>query len=481
MIEREQTVAGRNTNSNATMGVLSDGEVLLADVVQGRRVLRSIPLSTTGSQAERLLEQLWQSGLNTVWVMPGSKLSRLLTCGWFEQVGAHWVVVVHPDQHERPLSVLIWPRGAQRDGRRLTLVFPEYAGWNWTLSDAMSLLATVTYLDQALASPVRPVGPVVDAPDLVAHQLLADLTPAQPSASPVDLSRLTGADGPLSSIMEGAGEIAWMRPLTWVEERQKYLHKYTHFSPQLEACKTVQLGVGAPQHSANGQACDGLRPGLWRVSIEAAGSVFDGKRLPKCAEGNDRNNEGWLCTPQVKCCREIGYRVQVKEGYYWPQAQDLLKRWATTLGLAGERLHTRPHVYRHVQARNNVSRSIKLLASLSLSILAQERTAGGWARPDWQAHIASSSRAHLFTHLSRLVRQGVMPVLIYSDAFWVVSNDPNPLTAVPALVQARQWRGYSVGYEAPLPLSDKVRAMLRQAKHAGQAAQALDGLASETS
>jgi hypothetical protein len=470
MIERDRKVAIPVINASATVGVLAEGEVLLADVVQGRRVPRSIPLSSTGNQTDRLLEQLWQSGLSTLWVMPGSNIARALTCAWFERAGPHWVVVAHPDQQEpaRPLSVLLWPRGGgQREARRLTLVFPEHAGWNWKLSDAMSLLATVTYMDQALARPV------VDAPDLVAHQLLADLTLAQPASAPLDLYTLTGSNGAQLPMMGNASEVAWTRPLTWVEERQKYLHKYTHFSPYIEACKTVQLGMGTPHYSANGQACDGLRPGIWRANIEPAGSVFDGKQLPKCADGE------WLCTPQIKCCREIGYRVQVKEGYYWPRSQDALKRWATTLWLAGERLHTRPHIYRHMQARDNVSRSIRLLARLSLAIIEQDRATGGWARPDWQAQIASSSRAHLFTHLSRLVRQGTMPVLVYGDSFWVVSNDPNPLKAVPTLVQSRQWRGYSVGYEAPLPLSDNVRAILRRAEYAGQAASALDALAEE--
>src|SRR5579884_10587 len=469
MIERDKKGAVTSTNASATVGVLAEGEVLLADVVQGRRVPRSIPLSSTGSHTDRLLEQLWQSGPSTLWVMPGSNMARALTCAWFEQAGSHWVVVVHPDRQEpaRPLSVLLWPRGGQREARRLTLVFPEHSGWEWTLSDPMSLLATVTYLDQALARPV------VDAPDLVAHQLLADLTLAPPA--PLHLSPPVGSDGAQLPMMGSAGEVAWMRLLTWVEERQKYLHKYTHFSPYIEACKTVQLGVGAAQYSANGQACDGLRPGIWRVSVEPAGSVFDGKWLPKCAEGE------WLCTPQIKCCREIGYRVQVKEGYYWPRSQDALRRWATTLWLAGEHLHTRPHIYRHVQARTNVSRTIRRLARLSLAIIEQDRATGGWTRPDWQAEIASSSRAHLFTHLSRLVRQGTMPVLVYGDSFWVVSNDPNPLKAVPTLVQSRQWRGYSVGYEVPLPLSDRVRGILRRAEDAEQAASALDALAGEAS
>jgi hypothetical protein len=468
MIDRENKAAIRNTS--ATSGVLTESEVLLADVVQGKRVLRSIPLSSTGSQPDRLLEQLWQTGLNTIWVMPATTLSRTLTSGWFEQAGSHWVVVVHPDQREpaRPLSVLIWPKGGgQREARRLTVVFPEHAGWDWTLTDAMSLLATVTYLDQTLARPI------IDSPDLVAHQLLADLTLEQPTSPSMDFSTLTSSDGTALPMMESARDVTWMRSLSWVEERQKYLHKYTHLSPYLEACKTVQLGVGMPQYSANGQACDGSRPGIWRVSIEPAGSVFDGKRLPKCFDGE------WMCTPQVRCCREIGYRVQVKEGYYWPQSQDLLKRWASTLWLAGERLNTRPQVYRHVQARNNVSRTIKLLTQLSVAIIAQDRTAGGWARPDWWAQIVACSRANLFTHLSRFVREDVMPVLVDRDAFWVVSNDPNPLTAVPGLVNAQRWKGYTVGYQAPLPLSDKVREVLRKTELADQAANALDGLAGE--
>jgi len=72
-----------------------------------------------------------------------------------------------------------------------------------------------------------------------------------------------------------------------------------------------------------------------------------------------------------------------------------------------------------------------------------------------------------------------MPVLVDGDAFWVVSNDPNPLTAVPGLVTAPRWRGYTLGYEVPLPLSREVRDIFRTAEHSNQMATALDILASE--
>ncbi len=461
-------------NPHKTIGALTDTEVLLVDVVQGKRVLRSILLPSDVSELSRLLEHVWRAGLTEIWVMPATTLSRTVTCAWFEQANNHWVVIVHPDARDptRPISALLWPKGSgQREEHRLAFVFPEHAGWDWVLPDARSLLATVTYLDQTLARSVA------DAPDLVAHRMLTDLTFDQSTSwlqsSSVDPHILLSSDGMQIPMKETTHDLLWMRPLTLVEQRQRYLHKYTHLSRRLEACIAVQLGAGVPQYSSNGRACDDIRPGIWRVSAERVGSLFDGKRLPSCLDGE------WMSTPQVKCCRDIGYQVYVREGYYWPQSHELLKQWATTLWQAGEHLCTHPQLYRHVQGRVNTSHTIKLLAQLGVSILAQEKTVGGWSRLDWWAQIIGRSRAILFAHLVGLARKGTMPVLVDGDALWVVSNDPNPLTAVPGLVTARRWRGYTVDYEVPLPLSTEVREAFRTAEHATQLVTVLDSLAGE--
>jgi hypothetical protein len=71
-----------------------------------------------------------------------------------------------------------------------------------------------------------------------------------------------------------------------------------------------------------------------------------------------------------------------------------------------------------------------------------------------------------------------MPVLIDRDAFWVVSDDPNPLTAVPGLTVPK-WRGYSVGYEVPLLLTSELKEAFRTTEHASQLAVMLDALAGE--
>ncbi len=318
---------------------------------------------------------------------------------------------------------------------------------------------------------------MADAPELVASQLLTELTADQLTTSlrvsQGALSHLPTSDSMFLPILQSPREFTWKRPLTLAEQRQRYLHNYTHLSLVLEAAMDVALGVGVPQHSPTGRAYDGHRPGLWRVEVEPAGSLFDGRRLPSCLEGE------WMSTPQVQCCRNISYQIHLREGYAWSEAHPVLQRWATTLWQAAERLHTRPQLFRHGQARANASSTITMLAELGVAVLAQVQAAGGWERPGWWASLVGGSRAALFAHLVRLVSKGTMPALVAHDALWVVSNDPDPLTAVPGLVTARPWQGYSVGYVDPLPLSGEVQATFRTTDDASHLAQMLDTLARE--
>lgn len=459
-----------------TIGALNDTEVLLVDAIQGKRALRSIPLPPNVSELEGLLEVLWQIGLTSAWVMPGTTLSHIATCVWFEQANLHWVVITHPALNEptRPISVSLWPKGSsQWEARRLTFIFPEYAGWDWVLSNVKSLLATVTYLEQVLARPV------IDSPDIITHQLLADLaldqSPSRISTSPENLDTTRSGVEASIAMMESARDIKWMRPLTLAEHRQRYLHKYIHISPYLEACIVVRLGEGMPEYSSKGRGYDGLRPGIWRTHIERVGSIFDDKHLPSCVDGQ------WMSTPQVKCCQDIGYHIYVQEGYYWPQSHELLKRWAMTLWHAAQGIHTHPQSYGHAQAKANVIRTIKQLVQLGVTIIAKNQNAGGRGRRDWWIQIIGQSKAILFTHLASLARKGTMPVLVAQDAIWVVSDDPNPVSAVPGLVPAHGWRGYTIGYDAPLPLSSEVKSTFRAGDHPDQVARTLDALAGEVS
>ena len=482
-LEQEETSLSRGETSSMNraamsslrtpqipIGVLTDNELLLGGIVGGKRVLQSRLLPLETHELSDLLEYLWQQEVTSVWVLPGSQLSERVTSDWLKQVNSRWTALVHPapTTPDRPACALFFPRGQQR---RLTLAFPEHAGWDWKLSDALSLLATVTYLDQVLAQHM------VESPQMSAQQLLTSLTMkeslTQLRTSPVNLWSLPDREGRPIPFLEGATGMVWMRALTLQEQRQRYLHKYTFASRALRACLDVQLGAGTPQLSPNGRACDGIHPGIWRVHLDRAGSLFDGKMLPGCLD------QQWVSTPQVTCCRTIGYEVQVQEGYSWPESHQVLKPWATFLWQAIERIQSQPHHFRHAHARANASESIKQLADHAIALLCKPEEEGGWSRPDWWVQILGRKSALLFADLVPLVRRGTMPVLVHGDAFWTVSADHNPLTAVPGLLSNQRWNGYTPGYDVPLFLSKEVQALFRGREPVDQVVSQLDNLAGE--
>ncbi|MDQ6659538.1 MAG: hypothetical protein M3Z24_01070, partial [Chloroflexota bacterium] len=179
MHTRELLLANRQPQT--TIGVLTERELLLHDIfADGKRTLRSLLLPLDAAEPGELLAFLWQAELNMVWVMPTTRWSQTMTDTWFRSVESQWTVIVRSASQEpdRPLSVLLWPKGNSRPtARQLVLAFPEQARWGWQLADATSLLATVTYLERVLARSVS------DGPELLAHQLLTDLT-ANSSSTP---------------------------------------------------------------------------------------------------------------------------------------------------------------------------------------------------------------------------------------------------------------------------------------------------------
>ena len=139
----------------------------------------------------------------------------------------------------------------------------------------------------------------------------------------------------------------------------------------------------------------------------------------------------------------------------------------------------RPQLYRHALGRANALHSITRLAELGISSLAGAQPALGWSRPDWWVQVVGLGRALLFAQLVDLVRKGTMPVLVEGNAFWVISDEAHPPSAVPGLLTDQPWRGYSAGYGAPLLLTREVRDAFQRAQHAGEVALALDILAGE--
>src|SRR5713226_811521 len=68
------------------MGVLTDRELLLVDLVQGKRVLHARVLPREADALGGLLDYLWQEAVSSVWVLPSTRLSQRVTCAELEQL-----------------------------------------------------------------------------------------------------------------------------------------------------------------------------------------------------------------------------------------------------------------------------------------------------------------------------------------------------------------------------------------------------------
>src|SRR5947209_9063573 len=137
----------------ALLGVLSDTQLLLVGRQEGKRAVQSLPLSTEGPDFPALVQQAVRAGLSRVWVLPGTRVSHELNSAFLEQASRVWEVEVSasPLDPTHPIFASIYrklPIG--RQGPVLSLLFPEYGRWGWQLPDALTLLATITYLEQVL-------------------------------------------------------------------------------------------------------------------------------------------------------------------------------------------------------------------------------------------------------------------------------------------------------------------------------------------
>src|SRR2546421_3385377 len=212
-------------NPNTISGVLTDTDFLLLGAAGGKRTLQSIPVPPQVNNLGTLFQQAVLAGLSLLWVMPGSKFSRDLSRPLLEEVNSVWEVTVTSSQldPQRPVYAQVWRKlPAGRQGPILSLTFPEYAGWNWQLPDAATLLATLTYLEHTLGTSVS-YSPRQLALDLL-KSMTIDANPSWTRPPTIDLHTLATRDGQILPIRESAQPVIWMRPLTVTEWRMNYLH-----------------------------------------------------------------------------------------------------------------------------------------------------------------------------------------------------------------------------------------------------------------
>jgi hypothetical protein len=412
-----------------------------------------------------LVDQALTFGLTYVWVLPGSGLSQLVTRAFIETAGEQWDVFasysrVHTD---RPMFARVWRKKTPgKEGRTVYVGFPEWGTWGWKELDAITLLATVSYLHMALGLPL------VWSPGYMAMDLLKALNLEKRAdwlkAPSVDLRQLPLEGGETYPIMRSARDLTWKRDLTAKEKRMKYIHKYDKNSMYLAAATGLLVGEGDPVH-VSGEAFDERLPGLWHVRAVQGESPYDGKLLPNPARLPH------LTTAMVTCARKLGWQIDVIEGYQWNEQgmyHRTLETWANTLWDVRQRLRVPSAEYKHTEARRNAYRTIGAIAHVGIGKLADEDTTGGLYRPDIWALVVGRACANIFFNVEQIrAKSGLTPILIHTDALWYVSNDAHPETAVPGIIdKAGKLGGYKVVYEKPLLVKDAAATIAKESSPA---------------
>jgi hypothetical protein len=155
----------------------------------------------------------------------------------------------------------------------------------------------------------------------------------------------------------------------------------------------------------------------------------------------------------------LGWQVEIVEGHQWREQgmyHRTLETWANTLWDVRQGLRVPSPEYKHTEARRNAYSTIGAIAHVGIGKLADTDTTGGLYRPDIWALVVGRACANIFFNVEQIrSKSGLMPILIHTDALWYVSNDANPETAVPGIIdKAGKLGGYKVVYEKPLLVKD---------------------------
>ncbi|GER90530.1 hypothetical protein KDW_46920 [Dictyobacter vulcani] len=328
--------------------------------------------------------------------------------------------------------------------RQITIVFPYNTKWNFgTVNNPRHLLGTIAYLEKSLQ--VKIVG----SPAKVGWKLIELLNAEQwdtLSLKPTDLATY-------HFDQHAAQDIIWQRPLHAYEIQKYYLHKYRNHTAYLYECLQQDFGIGEPLH-VSGTNYDPCYPGVWRISVKEKML----HNLPAVLwEGAE-----WVAAPIVKFLHEIGEDVTVHEGWVYPQVNDQahyqpwLKPWAQFIWQKWQDFKD------DVRWRNYVCREY---AQWSMKDIVMATVATGTAhhsQPGVRIQAVGGARATMLGHILEVQREQLLkPVLVYKDALYYLSNQPEPQGILASMVAQADVPG-RFSWEWALPMTKHVGEILMQ-------------------
>jgi hypothetical protein len=433
-------------------GVITDSH--LCCMWQGRLAKLAHPYQVR--HVGDLLQICLDYGLQTVWVLAGTDLSARATREFIEGSSPTWntkgVSYTSGPKGHIPMCKFLraWKsqnaRADSESARDVCIGFAEHND-RWDLdgiTHPVILLATITYLEDALDTPIE------FSPNHVGMYLMQRENTKQRKewTRPVRMIDYPPAAN------TGVSGISWKRVLTEDELFMLGIVAYDKNGMYSASCTGVLLGSGEPTHitcpTFHTKESE-LQPGVWRCQISGS-SPFNGRELPHPTDGVTR---GWFWTYTVKLLLELGYNVEISEAWVWDhkESHTILRPWAESLWQARLSLKTNTERYTNRQARVYAYEASKEVANQGMGLLDHKpdhpdwKGAYDWYRPDWYALLKDNARYQMFWRIRKYLGLGFTPVGIHEDCLYYVTNDPTPETALPGMMDRRdKLGGYKVKY-----------------------------------
>lgn len=313
-------------------------------------------------------------------------------------------------------------------------------GWMATASPKQLLMA-IHYVEDALGVDVG------SSPSATGWRLLHKLH-AKELASAADASLAA-----MHFQAASAADFIDKRPLTEDEQQKRYVLKLDKNSAYIASATSEFYGMGTPVHTTT---FDEKAVAVWRVTVHATGD-FPFKRLMHVGER-------WLAGPLVRMLIAMGCEVEIHEGYCFPDKFMLLKSWANKVWTARLSFKTDTATWKFDNARMMAEKAIKQIAVTTLGLTgyhgfgtAEESEK---KRPDIKLQTVARTHELMYFNIMKALRQdGCMPIMIATDAVYVLADSTDPRKVCPTYLE-REGRLGGYKFEGAIEITPNVLSVL---------------------
>jgi len=368
-----------------------------------------------------------------LWVMPD--------CGEFEPQGdsADWRFSPYINRRKKMMGAAVRKRGHQAID--VNIIFPEQSSWwgntkspGWIARAApREVIGTLYYLEQALGITVT------GSPGRTGWHYLKKIHPEW-------IEDIPGLDLRASQFTS-TPDIIWRRPLLSIERKRKYIHKFDKSAAYPYAGTQTDVGVGTPVHLEGEAAAEAAKHekghpqdvGIWHCIITHV------PLFPAMPPPWDGKADAWIPGPLIRLMRKTGYELTIQEGMVFPARHDVLVKWGLDLWkIRNGFLDTCKWTNRAIALLAQKATKQIMNATVGMTAFSGFDVGEEMKRPDIRLQVIARHRELTWHNIEKVrVMYGVTPVLVYMDAVYYISDEPDGRKVLPELVKREgQFGGY---------------------------------------